>query len=71
MAPKTITLHEIRSVLPEHTKPLGSRRLRTRKRATKLRRYLAKRYGLTTVTHSWRITPTEAEWATLRRQGVK
>jgi hypothetical protein len=70
MPRKSIMLYEIRRLLPTHTENL-SKRLRTRKRAHKLRLYLAKRYGTKTVTYSWLIKPSEAEWATLRRQGVK
>ena len=66
---KTITLHQIR-----RSRPMGSdnlsMKLRTKTRASKLCRYIAKRYGIKTVTHAWKITPTQAEWVTLHRMGV-
>lgn len=69
MARQTITLHQIR-----HSRPMGSDnlslKLRTKARAAKLCRYLAKRYGIKTVTHAWKITPTAAEWVGLHRMGV-
>lgn len=70
MTRKTITLHEIRRATPMGSVNLGNKKLRTKARATKLCKYLAKRYRIETVKHAWKINPTAAEWKTLERMGA-
>lgn len=67
---KTITLHEVRRALPLGSKGMGQHKLRTKKRAIKLCRFLNARYGVGAVTHAWKISPSPAEWARLERMGA-